>query len=602
MPMTDALPETANTWTELWLAQCERDPAAPALLSAVPGQMGLWSRRELEQRIEAWARRLRECGIGAGDSVAVLLPRGPALVSAWLSLQRLGAAFVPLDPAYPAARQQLILNDAAVVALLSDAEQAELLPPGVACIDVSAWGEGLPAGESAAAVLTHPEQLAYRLYTSGSTGRPKGVLVGQRGLATLVRAQAEAFDLGPGDRVLQFASPGFDAAVAETLVSLGAGATLVLAPQAELMPGEALARTAQHLAITAMTLPPSALAVMPADSLATVRSLVLAGEACPAQLVARWSIGRRMVNAYGPTEATVCASVSAPLSGALTPPIGYLLPGFEALLLDAEGQVLPGAESGVSGASGELCLGGPALAWGYAGLPGLTAERFVPHPSGRGGERLYRTGDRVRRRDDGQFEFLGRVDEQIKLRGFRIEPGEIEALLGAEAGVAAVKVCLRQLNETQQALVAYVHAHDGASLDRQALRRALQARLPAHMVPSHLVLLDPWPANSHGKLDTQALPLPCAADSWAGQEAADDSLPRDERENALAAVFAEVLGLAEVPCNASFFDLGGHSLSATRLLSRLRARWPSSADLDLEQLFDAPSVRELALLLAGASR
>ena len=261
MPMTDALPETANTWTELWLAQCERDPAAPALLSAVPGQMGLWSRRELEQRIEAWARRLRECGIGAGDSVAVLLPRGPALVSAWLSLQRLGAAFVPLDPAYPAARQQLILNDAAVVALLSDAEQAELLPPGVACIDVSAWGEGLPAGESAAAVLTHPEQLAYRLYTSGSTGRPKGVLVGQRGLATLVRAQAEAFDLGPGDRVLQFASPGFDAAVAETLVSLGAGATLVLAPQAELMPGEALARTAQHLAITAMTLPPSALAV-----------------------------------------------------------------------------------------------------------------------------------------------------------------------------------------------------------------------------------------------------------------------------------------------------------------------------------------------------
>lgn len=596
MPMIDALPEAANTWTELWLAQCERDPGAPALHSSVPGQMGLWSRRELEQRISAWAGRLRQLGIGAGDSVAVLLPRGPALVSAWLSLQRLGAAFVPLDPAYPVARQQLILDDADVVALLSDAEPIGLLPPGVACIDVSRWGDGPAASDSLVPALTHPDQLAYRLYTSGSTGRPKGVLLGQRGLATLVRAQAEAFDLGPGDRVLQFASPGFDAAVAETLVSLGAGATLVLAPQAELMPGEALARTVQHESITAMTLPPSALAVMPADSLATVRSLIVAGEACPAQLVARWSTGRRMVNAYGPTETTVCASISAALSGALPPAIGYLLPGFESLLLDEQGQVLPDGESG------ELCLGGPALAWGYAGLPALTAERFIPHPRGRHGERLYRTGDRVRRRPDGQFEFLGRVDVQIKLRGFRIEPGEIEALLGREPGVAAVKVCLRQLNESQQALVAYVHPLAAQRPERQALRLALQAKLPAHMVPSHLVLLDQWPGNSHGKVDTQALPLPRAADSWAAQDAADDSLPRDERETALAAVFAEVLGLAEVPCNASFFDLGGHSLSATRLLSRLRTRWPSSADLDLEQLFDAPSVRELALLLAGASR
>ncbi|KAB1972984.1 non-ribosomal peptide synthetase, partial [Streptomyces triticiradicis] len=469
--------------------------------------------------------------------------------------------------------------------------------------EVSAWPDTDPA---VALDVRHP---AYVIYTSGSTGRPKGVVVSHAGVSGLVAAQIERLGVVPGSRVLQFASPSFDAAFWDLCSAVLTGAALVLAPAEA--PLEAL--TDRGLGITHVTLPPSALAAVESADL-TATTLVVAGEACAPELVDRWAPGRRMINAYGPTETTVCATMSEPLSpGSGVPPIGRPVAGFRVYVLDERLRVVP------PGVTGELYVAGPGLARGYLNRPGLTAGRFVACPFGPAGARMYRTGDLVRRRTDSRLEYVGRADDQVKVRGFRVELGEVEAALAEYPAVAQAAVLARD-----DRLVGYVAARPGAaspsapshggppgrSLGEAGrcphrpggppspaeLAAYLRDRLPDYLVPAVFVVLDALPLTPNGKLDRAALPAsaPDPGPAGAGRS------PRTPQEQILCELFAEVLGVPRVGVDDDFFDLGGHSLLATRLAARVRS--VLGVELGLRALFLAPTVAGLAGALAGAGR
>ncbi|WP_250306681.1 amino acid adenylation domain-containing protein, partial [Streptomyces sp. A 4/2] len=424
--------------------------------------------------------------------------------------------------------------------------------------------------------VRHP---AYVIYTSGSTGRPKGVVVSHTGVSGLVAAQVDRLGVAPGSRVLQFASPSFDASFWDLCSALLTGAALVLAPAET--PLEAL--TDLRFSVTHVTLPPSALAALDGTEL-TATTLVVAGEACSPELVQRWAPGRRMINAYGPTETTVCATMSDPLSpGSGVPPIGRPVAGFRTYVLDERLSVVP------PGVAGELYVAGPGLARGYLDRPGLTAGRFTACPFGPAGARMYRTGDLVRRRPDGELEYVGRADQQVKVRGFRVEPGEVEAALAEHPAVAQAAVAAQD-----DRLVGYVVARSDLAARPAELAAHLRERLPDYLVPTVFMVLDVLPLTPNGKLDRAALPAPEAAPAGSGR------VPRTPQEQILAGLFAEVLGVPQVSVDDDFFGLGGHSLLATRLAARVRS--VLGVELGLRALFQAPTVAGLAEALAKAGR
>ncbi|GAA2097652.1 hypothetical protein GCM10009759_27950 [Kitasatospora saccharophila] len=565
------------SFPELFAAQVRRTPDAPA----VRDPHAVLSYRELDARADALARRLVAHGVGPEDRVAVALPRDAGLVVALLAVLKAGAAYLPLDPAYPAARLAYMLADAAPRLLLTTAEVHRGLPP----TDVPHLhpAEG-PAAASAPLPPVDPAHPAYVIYTSGSTGRPKGVLVTHRGVAALAATQRERLRVTAASRVLQLASVSFDAAFWELCMALLSGACLELDDREALLPGPALAERVRAHGVTHLTLPPAALAVLPPDSLPAGTTLVLAGEACPPALVRTWAQGRFLVNAYGPTETTVCATMSGPqpADGPLAPqrtvPIGTPVDGTRVRVLDARLAPVP------PGVTGELYVSGAGLARGYLGRPGLTAARFVADPSDPSGARMYRTGDLARWGRDGQLEYLGRADEQVKLRGFRIEPGEVEAALTALPGVAAACVLVREDRPGDRRLVAYTVGGDGP----QVLRARLAEVLPEHLVPAAFVPLDALPVTPNGKVDRRALPAPRGA-------AATGRGPRTERERVLCEVFAQTLDLPEVGATDDFFALGGHSLLAVALARRIEER--CGRRLSLRALFAAPTVEGVGRLL-----
>ncbi|MFC6369854.1 amino acid adenylation domain-containing protein, partial [Nonomuraea thailandensis] len=577
----EAVEVAPATLVELFEAQARRTPGAPAVASGE----GELSYAALDERANRLARLLAGRGVTVESTVGVVLGRGVEWVVAVLGVLKAGAAFLPLDPVYPADRLAFSLADAGAAAVVTSSAHVGRLPEGVRRVTLDdpavvtelagLSGAALSAGERRGRLV--PGCMAYVIYTSGSTGRPKGVMVTHDSAVNLVTAGG--WQVGAGDRVLQLASPGFDAAIWEVLVALWSGGCLVVADAQDLLPGAGLAEVVARLGVSHALVPPSSLSVLTPSDLAGVRTLVAGGEALGPELVARWGAGRRLVNAYGPTEVTVCSAMTdEPMSGDEVS-IGRPNVNTRAYVLDGHLRPVP------PGVAGDLYLAGAQVARGYAGRPALSAERFLADPFGPVGERMYRTGDRVRWTEGGRLVFAGRSDDQVKIRGFRIEPGEVQAAVAAHPRVVQAAVIAREDVPGEKSLVAYVVPEGDDARLAESVRAFAAERLPAHMVPSAVVPLAALPVTTSGKLDRRALPAPA-------YQAGTGRKPAGAREELLCELFAQVLGLPEVGVEDDFFALGGHSLLAVRLVSRVRTAL--GVEVPLRTLFKARTVAELA--------
>jgi amino acid adenylation domain-containing protein len=574
---------TAATLPGLFEAQVARAPGADALIAG--------SRRisygELNGRANVLAQALRARGVTTESVVAVVMERSVELVIALLAISKAGAAYLPLDPDEPVERIEFMLADARpslVLATASGAAAVERLE--LALLRVTSEAAEDTVGAPDLALPIHAAQAAYVIYTSGSTGRPKGVVVPHGGLASLVAAQRDRLAITDDARVLQFASTSFDASVWEFVMALCTGSALVLAPPSDLLPGPALSRLAAAQGVTHVTLPPAVLTALEPGSLPSVTTLVSAGGPLSPELISRWAPGRRFFNAYGPTESTVCATLTSPLSPGDGPHLGDPIVGTRTFVLDEA--LCPVGD----GATGELYVAGAGLARGYLGRPGLTARRFVPCPYGAPGERMYRTGDLVRRDDEGRLIFVGRADDQVKIRGFRVEPGEVEAAVVAHPDVAQAVVLGRSDVPDDVRLITYViPARNDLPPERLAaeVRAFVAERLPGYMVPTAVVVLDTFPLTVRGKIDRAALPPPDREGRPAGRP------PATVREEILCVAFGKVLGLHDIGVDDDFFDLGGHSLLVTVLMDEVcRAL---DVELDSTLLFEESTVAGMAARL-----
>ncbi|GLH79078.1 hypothetical protein SSBR45G_39870 [Bradyrhizobium sp. SSBR45G] len=570
----------------------------PSAIAVADGDKRL-TYRELEAAANRLAHHLIACGAGPDRLVAICQQRGINAIVSLLAVFKAGAAYLPLDPLYPAQRLQEIMADAEPVLLLGDEASVGVLG-AVACAvidvarDAAAWRDLPDTAPDIAALRLTPRHLAYVIYTSGSTGKPKGVMIEHRGLVNLALAQIALFGTGPHSRIVQFASLSFDASAWEIVMALCSGAELHLLGNGEHRDASALLGYLADHRITHATLPPALLQGR-ADlaRLASLEVLVLAGELPRADLFEALPQSVAVFNAYGPTEATVCATAwrrPDGFAGAVVP-IGRPIANARIYLLDDEGLPVP------RGAVGEIWIGGAGIARGYLNRIDLTAERFAADPFGpRSNGRMYRTGDLGRYLPDGEIEFLGRNDHQVKLRGFRIELGEIEARLSALPDVRDSAVLAQRNAQGDTMLVAYAVPAEAPSDVAQwiaELRAHLQAGLPDYMVPSAIVHLDALPLTPNGKVDRRALPAP---DDDAFSRRAYEA-PRGEVELAIAAIWSELLGLERVGRNDHFFELGGQSLLIVRLLDRLKRRGFAT---DAQTVFVKPVLSELAASLRRA--
>ncbi|MDF4198779.1 non-ribosomal peptide synthetase DhbF [Bacillus subtilis] len=553
--------------------------------------------RKLNEEANRLARLLIEKGIGPEQFVALALPRSPEMVASMLGVLKTGAAYLPLDPEFPADRISYMLEDAKPSCIITTEEIAASLPDNLAVpelvLDQAVTQEIIkrysPENPDVSVSLDHP---AYIIYTSGSTGRPKGVVVTQKSLSNFLLSMQEAFSLGEEDRLLAVTTVAFDISALELYLPLISGAQIVIAKKETIREPQALAQMIENFDINIMQATPTlwhALVTSEPEKLRGLRVLV-GGEALPSGLLqALQDLHCSVTNLYGPTETTIwsaAAFLEEGLQG--VPPIGKPIWNTQVYVLDNGLQPVP------PGVVGELYIAGTGLARGYFHRPDLTAERFVADPYGPPGTRMYRTGDQARWRADGSLDYIGRADHQIKIRGFRIELGEIDAVLANHPHIEQASVVVREDQPGDKRLAAYVVA-DGA-IDTAELRRYMGASLPDYMVPAAFVEMDELPLTPNGKLDRKALPAPDFSTS------VSDRSPRTPQEEILCDLFAEVLGLARVGIDDSFFELGGHSLLAARLMSRIRE--VMGAELGIAKLFDEPTVAGLAahLDLAQSAR
>jgi amino acid adenylation domain-containing protein/non-ribosomal peptide synthase protein (TIGR01720 family) len=588
---------------ELFEAQVERTPHAVALMY----EEEQLTYGELSRRADQLACWLQSRGVGPEVVVGLCIERSLEMLIGLLGILKAGAAYVPLDPTAPAERLAFMVQETRMPMLLTQKPllaRLSRLPIRLLCLDADELAS--PADSHARPLA--PEQLAYVIYTSGSTGQPKGVAIEHRSLANFTRAASDLFGITCGDRVLQFASLAFDASAEEIYPCLTSGGTLVLRNDTMLSSPSHFVQTCAQWGLSVLDLPTAywhdlAAALgrqeirLPAD----LRLVIIGGEAALAERLAEWQAhsppSLTLLNTYGPTEATVAATAHralahAPEAGQEAALIGHTLPQMYAYVLDTHLHLVP------LGVPGELYLGGIGVARGYLGRPDLTAEHFVPDPfSHRPGARLYRTGDVVRRRADGMLEYQGRRDSQIKLRGFRIELAEIEAVLRQQAGVQEAVVLVREGMPGDKRLVAYVVPDQQRPPASTQLRSYLQQRLPAYMLPASFVLLEALPLTTSGKVDRRALPAP---DRPFLEQAGVLETLQTPTEELLADIWRQVLHLDQVGRHAHFFELGGHSLLATRVVARVRE--VLGVELPLRSLFETPTLAGLAGEIERARR
>ncbi|MBD2020581.1 amino acid adenylation domain-containing protein [Leptolyngbya sp. FACHB-36] len=581
---------------QLFEAQVERTPNQ---IAVVFGQQHL-TYRELNQRANQLAHYLRSQQIEPDALVAVWAERSLETIVAFLGVLKMGGAYIPIDPTYPLERQVYMLGDARVPVILTQSHLVETLPEHDAQIvqlDVD-WATIAHQPSENPSWQTRAETLAYIMYTSGSTGAPKGAMITHEGMVNHSTAIVEEFDLQPSDRVLQFSSLSFDIAVEELFPSLIQGATVVLRTEACIVPKHFVQFIQEHQ-ITVLDLPTAfwhelvhelpALGTLPD----CVRLVIVGGEKALRSSYINWcqrvNPQVRWLNTYGPTEATVTATLYDPAASEFAPtladiPIGRPISNTQVYILDSQLQLVP------VGVPGELHIAGVGLARGYLNRPDLTCEKFIPNPFGP--DRLYKTGDLARYLANGQIEFLGRIDQQVKIRGFRIELGEIETVLGQHPQVRDV-VVLARTTAGQPQLVAYVVLQP-AELNGTtgALREFLKDKLPSYMLPAAIVSLEALPLTPNGKVDYRALPMP---DLGVGDRTRAAVAPRDSLERQLAEVWQDVLGVPTIGITDNFFDLGGHSLLAVRLCTKIETLL--NQEFSVARLFQAPTIEQLAAQL-----
>ncbi|HKV08230.1 MAG TPA: amino acid adenylation domain-containing protein [Thermoanaerobaculia bacterium] len=569
---TAAAPAADSPVHTLFEIQAERTPENVAVEA---GDRRL-TYAELNDRANRLARHLRKLGVGTDVLVGLTTERSPEALVGMLGILKAGGAYLPLDPAYPEDRRAFMVEDSGARLVLD--------PQTLSGGD---WEAESPAPLG---IETPPESAAYLIYTSGSTGRPKGVVVPHRALASYTADAAAVYGVGPGERVLQFATLAFDTSAEEIWPALATGATLVLRPEGMLDSAPHFLAEVDRLGITLLNLPTAYWHELAAGAegaaLPKLRRIVIGGEKALPEPLAAWrraGHSTQVVNTYGPTETTIVATRHE-LEGEGEIPIGRPISGARVY---AVGRAF---ESAPPGAAGELLIGGAGLSRGYLGRPDLTAAAFIPDPfTGELGARLYRSGDLVRFRPGGVLEFLGRVDAQVKVRGFRIEPGEIESILGTHPAVRAAAVAA-----DESRLIAWIVA-EGEAPTTTDLRRFLADRLPEHMIPAVFVPLESFPLTPSGKLDRRALPKPEGDRPRLEKEYVP---PASEVEEALAAIWAEALGVERVGVLDNFFELGGHSLLATQVVARIRERL--QVDLPLIALFQMPTIEQLAVAVEEA--
>ena len=543
----------------------------------------------LDAQANRLAAYLQAKGIASGF-VGILLPRSMDIYAAMLGILKAGAAYVPIDPSYPADRIEYTLNDCGASALITNSElaaQMSSLPCDAICLDKVSEEIDHTSSES---VTTDehiaPDRPAYMIYTSGTTGRPKGVVVEHRNVCGFIRAEGKAFGVGPDDRVYQGFSTAFDASVEEIWLAFRAGATLVVGSEEMVHAGPALAHILADAGVTVLSCVPTLLSMMDED-IPTVRLLILGGEQCPKGLVDRWwRPYRRVINSYGPTETTVVATFSD-CHPDRNVTIGRPLPNYFTYILDEHLQLAP------VGIPGELCIGGVGVTRGYMNRPELTADKFIPNPfADTPGvpDRLYRTGDLVRYASGGEIEFLGRIDEQVKIRGFRVELSEIESVLMRCPGVRSAVISVREDMPGLQQLVAYVIPLESRSFDEREAKAMMRSLLPPYMMPSAFVVMEKFPTLASGKVNRKLLPPPSAAEHAPDVEQTEG---RTDVESKVLAVWRKLFQPQLVSVTDDFFDLGGHSLLAARMVSELRTD-PKLGDVAMLDVYRHPILEDFA--------
>ncbi|QWF84114.1 non-ribosomal peptide synthetase [Amycolatopsis sp. CA-230715] len=583
--------EPPATLPALFAAQAERTPDRPAVEYGGTAV----SYAELDERANRLAHHLIGLGVGPEQVVALALRRSTEFVVAVLAVTKAGAAYAPVDPDDPAARFDYLLADLAPAVVLTTRSVDGPAPRGATVVELDDLDlTGLPATEPADSdrgAPLRPEHPAYVMYTSGTTGSPRGVVVTHAGLTDLAANQRAHYEITPESRVLQFVSTSFDVSVAELTLALLSGACLVVPPRQ--LAGANLASELDRSRITHVHVPPSAMLGVPTVPLPHLRAWITGAEPCPEKLIDFWSRDRLVVNAYGLTETTVDVTFTRCRAGERNSGIGRPIRGARTYVLDAAMRPVP------PGVPGELYVAGSGLARGYHGRPARTAERFVANPFGPPGSRLYRTGDLARwRPDDGpgatrwRLDLIGRADDEVKIRGFRVELGEVEAVLRGHDRVAAAAAVVREDQPGERRLVAYA-VPSGEPVSEDELRAYLADQLPDYMVPSVFVSLAELPLTPSGKLDPARLPAPPSRSRSAGRA------PRSLREYVLCRLFAEVLGVPEIDPEDDFFDLGGNPQLCTRLAARIRSAL--TVDLTVREVVDARTPAGVAVLLTGAA-